>query len=67
MLKGGWFVKPVSDINLHLKLESLLKSDPIYNWQDQTPRPILWQTFAVAALFSPVFCEAKVRLKQLLK
>lgn len=58
--------EPLSNIKLHLKLESLLKSEPIETWRKVIARPILWQRFAVTALFSPIFLEAKKRLKTLL-
>lgn len=60
-------IKPISDIKVHLKLESLLKDDPIMEWAKQQPRSILWQRYAVAAIFSPIFTEAKARLKKLLR
>lgn len=34
--------KSISDIIIHLKQESLLKSKPIESWEDQKSRPILW-------------------------
>lgn len=58
--------KPISDIKIHLKLESLLKEKPIDFWDEQQARTIMWQRYAVAAIFSPIFTEAKSRLKQLL-
>lgn len=59
--------KSISDIIIHLKQESLLKAKPIESWEDQKSRPILWQRFAVSAIFSPIFKVAKLRFKSLLK
>nr|QGA70920.1 RNA-dependent RNA polymerase [Osterfarnebo virus] len=59
--------KSINDVNVHLKLESLLKETPINMWDKQQARIIVWQRKAVCAVFSSVFMEAKKRLKELLK
>lgn len=59
--------KSISDIIIHLKTESLLKKEPIIDWGDQKARPILWQRYAVAAIFAPLFVIIKKRFKQCLK
>lgn len=59
-------VKPISDIIVHLKNESLVKEDWIMDWREGQARCILWQRYAVAAIFSSVFIEAKKRMKELL-
>jgi hypothetical protein len=51
---------------VHLKLESLFKEEPIMSWSEQKSRIIVWQSYAVAALFSPIFMAAKKRLKTIL-
>jgi hypothetical protein len=68
-LKGELMTKSVSDVNVHLKLESLLKEvdSVIDRFPDQKVRVIAWQRKAVACLFSPIFKILKQRLKQLLK
>ncbi|APG77709.1 hypothetical protein [Shahe endorna-like virus 1] len=65
-LAGELMTKPISDVNIHLKLESLLKESPIVSWKQQQSRPIVWQPKAIAAIFSAVFIKAKDRLKELL-
>lgn len=59
-------IKPISDINIHIKLESLMKDEPIMHWEQSQPRPIMWQRKAVSAIFSHVFRAAKDRLKEIL-
>jgi len=59
--------RPMKEIKVHLKTESLTKFDDIItSFQQQKARTIMWQRYAVAALFSGVFMEAKRRLKELL-
>jgi hypothetical protein len=66
MLCGDICLKPISDVKIHLKLESLLKTEPITNWRQGKTRPIVWQRKAVATIYSAVFKQAKQRLKELL-
>lgn len=47
-------------------MESLLKDDPVMNIQDQKVRTIMWNRYVVSAIFSPIFKQAKTRLKALL-
>jgi len=54
-------------VNVHQKLESLLKSKPIKQFREQIVRIIVWQAKAIAAIFSPIFLQAKARLKELLR
>jgi hypothetical protein len=67
-LTSGLHVSPISDIKVHLKLESLLKdaNKVIHRWEQQKARIIVWQRYAVAAIFAPIFNEAKKRLHSLL-
>lgn len=60
--------KPINDVKVHVKLESLLKDETkiIKNWKQQEARIIVWQRYAVSAIFSPIFMKAKARLKELL-
>jgi hypothetical protein len=74
MLDEGICSKPLSNINVHPKLESLLKGslelDPGKTTQvdaENRVRIIAWQDKCVAAIFSPVFINAKKRLKRMLK
>lgn len=56
----------MSDVKVHVKLEILLKETPIQNIRAQEGRIIVYQAAFMAALFSPIFLEAKSRLKELL-
>jgi len=60
-------VVPLNAINVHIKLESLLKEDPLMHWGQHQARAIFWQRKAIAALTSPVFLEVKRRLKESLR
>jgi UDP:flavonoid glycosyltransferase YjiC (YdhE family) len=66
-LQAGLYIQPLADINVHIKLESLLKTADkvIMRWEQQKARIIVWQRYAVAAIFSPIFTEAKKRLHKL--
>jgi UDP:flavonoid glycosyltransferase YjiC (YdhE family) len=65
-IAGDFLTKPLNSVNVHLKLESLFKEEPIFNWDDQIARIIVWQHYAVAAIYSPIFMAAKNRLKSIL-
>nr|UIA10488.1 polyprotein [Alphaendornavirus sp.] len=67
ILAEGFLTNPLNKLNVHNKLESLLKTDPITQIQDQKVRIIVWQRKGYAAIFSPIFIEAKKRLKTLLR
>nr|BEQ09756.1 MAG: polyprotein [Ciborinia camelliae endornavirus 1] len=67
LLTEGGTTKPINDVNVHMKLESLLKDTPYDNILEHKARLIVWQEYAIAALFSPIFLELKNRLKQLLR
>jgi hypothetical protein len=58
---------PLNAINVHLKLESLMKEDPIMHWGQHQARAIYWQRKAIAAISSPVFIKVKSRLKNSLR
>jgi hypothetical protein len=58
---------PLNAINIHLKLESLMKESPIMHWGQHQARAIYWQRKAIAAISSPVFLKIKSRLKNSLK
>jgi hypothetical protein len=62
-LNMGTLETAINDINIHLKLESLLKSKVIRTFIEQQPRSIMWQAYFVSAIFSPIFLEIKRRLK----
>nr|AYE54433.2 polyprotein of PvEV-1 [Phaseolus vulgaris alphaendornavirus 1] len=66
LLSGELCVKHISNVNVHLKLESLLKDNPIDYWRQQQARIIVWQRKAVCAVYTSVFVEAKRRLKAIL-
>nr|QDH88955.1 MAG: RNA-dependent RNA polymerase [Riboviria sp.] len=67
LLEEELLTKPLNDVNVHLKLESLLKDEPIQLWKQQQARIIVWQRKAVTALYTSVFMEAKKRLKSILR
>jgi hypothetical protein len=60
-------VKPMSDINVHTKLESLIKDEPIMHYEQQQARSIMWQWYSIGAIFSHIFLEAKKRFNELLR
>ncbi|QUP79367.1 polyprotein [Hygrophorus penarioides endornavirus 1] len=64
----GIGLHPINALNVHRKLESLLKSamkdQPI--WKHNV-RAIVWQQKGITALFAPAFLKAKQRLKELLR
>lgn len=57
----------ISDIKFFLKLESLVKDEPIITFEQQQARSILAMGYFVAAIFSPMFNIIKQRLKNILK
>ncbi|AVZ46855.1 polyprotein [Rhizoctonia solani endornavirus 1] len=70
ILDEGFLEVPLNRVNVHQKLEALLKGFPtkaIGQMREQQVRIIVWQSKAMAAIFSPVFIEAKKRLKKILK
>lgn len=58
---------PLNAINVHMKLESLMKEKPIMHWGQHQARGIYWQRKAIAAISSPVFLKIKSRLKNSLR
>ncbi|BCL84886.1 polyprotein [Phytophthora endornavirus 2] len=67
LLDEGFIVNGLDRVNVHLKLESLLKDEPITSYKEQQARTIVWQCKAICAIYSPIFIEAKKRLKELFK
>jgi UDP:flavonoid glycosyltransferase YjiC (YdhE family) len=65
--KEGLLNHPIPSLNVHQKMEALLKTKPINMLREQQVRIIVWQQKGITALFSQVFLEAKRRLKSLLK
>jgi len=66
ILSEGMYLHPPNKVNVHVKLESLLKSSTINSFTQQAARIIVWQQKGLAALFASIFLEAKQRLKTLL-
>ncbi|BCL84887.1 polyprotein [Phytophthora endornavirus 3] len=66
-MEDGFLTHPISDINVHIKLESLLKDDPVTVNEALKARVILWQAKGICAMFSSTFLEIKKRLKSLLR
>jgi hypothetical protein len=66
-LTNELLTKPLNDVNIHLKLESLLKTTPITDFRQQQARIIVWQRKAVTALYARLFNKAKMRFKELLR
>jgi hypothetical protein len=54
-------------VKVHVKLESLLKEEPISHMHEQKQRIIVWQVKGVTVMFSALFKRAKERLKSILK
>ncbi|ALD49085.1 polyprotein [Hot pepper alphaendornavirus] len=67
ILQEGMQLHAINRLNVHLKLESLLKSEPANSLKQVKARALLWQCKGYCAIFSHIFKEAKVRLKQVLK
>nr|QJC19294.1 polyprotein [Phaseolus vulgaris alphaendornavirus 2] len=67
ILAEGMQLHPINKLNVHLKLESLLKSEPASNLKQVKARALVWQCKGYCAIFSHVFKEVKVRLKDLLR
>nr|AYV98026.1 polyprotein [Cucumis melo alphaendornavirus] len=66
LLCGELISKPINDVNVHLKLESLLKENFTIMTMQQQARIIVWQRKAVCAIYSNLFVEVKRRLKEVL-
>ncbi|AEX28369.1 unnamed protein product [Persea americana alphaendornavirus 1] len=66
LLAGEMLIKPMNDVNVHLKLESLLKANPINVTKEQQARVIVWQRKCVCALYARLFLKIKSRLKEIL-
>jgi hypothetical protein len=66
-LDEGFLTNPISDVNVHLKLESLLKDEPVTHNQALKARIIVWQAKGITAMFSSPFKELKKRLKTLFR
>jgi hypothetical protein len=66
-LQHGFATDPISNVNVHLKLESLLKENPILSWEEGKSRLIVWQSKAITACFSPIFLKIKKRLSAIMK
>ncbi len=67
ILQEGMQLHSINRLNVHLKLESLLKAEPASSLKQVKARALLWQCKGYCAIFSHIFKEAKARLKQLLK
>nr|QII57747.1 polyprotein [Alphaendornavirus sp.] len=67
ILQEGMQLHAINRLNVHLKLESLLKAEPASSLKQVKARALLWQCKGYCAIFSHIFKEAKARLKQLLK
>ncbi|ALT66307.1 polyprotein [Hordeum vulgare alphaendornavirus] len=66
ILTEGFMKHPINKLNVHLKLESLLKSQPVVDHRQTKARILVWQAKGMCAIYSPVFKMAKDRLKSLL-
>ena len=64
ILASGITTERINQLNVHLKMESRVK--PTDSFLQQENRIIVWQQKGYAALFSPVFLQAKARLKEFL-
>jgi len=66
-MEDGFLTHPISDVNVHLKLESLLKDEPVTVNEALKARVIIWQAKGICAMYSSSFIEIKKRLKNLLR
>ncbi|AYA60157.1 polyprotein [Cluster bean endornavirus 1] len=66
ILQEGLVTHPMNKMKVHLKLESLLKDEPVTDHRQTKARILVWQMKGLCAIFSPVFKEAKQRLKSVL-
>jgi len=64
--REGLNLHPLNRLNVHVKLESLIKNTTINSFKNQQARIIVWQQKGITALFSPTFVKAKLRLKEFL-
>jgi hypothetical protein len=67
IVSQGIDVLKLNFVKVHVKLESLLKEDPIESFREQKQRIIVWQVKGVTAMYSAIFKQAKERTKLLLK
>lgn len=67
VLENGYECTPITNVNIHMKIESLLKADPIEDWSEQTARLIVWQSKSICSVISNVFIVAKTRIQALMK
>jgi len=64
ILSEGLQLHPINSMNVHLKLEALLKSNPAIDHRQTKARVLVWQDQGLCAIFSPQFKVAKDRLKE---
>jgi hypothetical protein len=67
IMSQGIDVFSLNFVKVHVKLESLLKEQPIGHMNEQKQRIIVWQVKGITVMFSAAFKQAKERLKSLLK
>ncbi|BBZ90073.1 polyprotein [Brown algae endornavirus 1] len=63
----GFETNQLNTIKVHLKLESLLKENPVKYMKQLQPRIIAWQSKGICALYSHCFKNIKQRFKSMLK
>jgi hypothetical protein len=65
-IEAGFTNLRMTDANVHLKMESLYKEEPITDDNEAFPRLVVWQKRLIAAMFTVVFKLVKQRLKWML-
>jgi len=68
LLNEGWEMNPINRFQVHGKTEQTTKLGKLSRWFDEVvTRSIVAGSYAVAALFSPMFMELKKRFKDALQ
>lgn len=67
ILETGFETNPINDIKVHIKLESLLKEEPVSDLRQVKARTIMWQCKGYCSMFGHIFNEVKQRLKDVLR
>jgi len=67
LMQDGWSRNAINKVRVHAKLETLIKESMEETYANQNKvRIIVWQSYAIASIFSPMFKVVKQRLKSML-
>lgn len=68
LFDSGWERNPINSFKVMSKVESTVKMDKISRWFNEVnSRNIMFASYAVSAIFSPLFLKLKSRFKDILK